>query len=132
MICLRTGAGKTYIAIMLIKHMSHQIRGEFFIDEQNKGAKRTVFLVPTVPLVEQQANAIRMHCDLKVGEYIGAMNVDSWDKEVWKYEFENHEVLVMTAEIFRVIIMQGFVSPSKVNLLVFDEVSPFQTKLAIN
>jgi len=36
-VCLNTGSGKTFIAVLLIKELSHQIRGE---DE-----KRTVFLV---------------------------------------------------------------------------------------
>ena len=40
--CLGTGTGKTYIAILVIKELAHQIRGSF----QN-GKKRTVFLVPS-------------------------------------------------------------------------------------
>ena len=38
---LGTGAGKTFIAVMLIKQLSHQILGPF------PGSKRTVFLVNT-------------------------------------------------------------------------------------
>ena len=41
-VCLPTGSGKTYIAIMLIKEMSNKVRRS--IDE---GGKRTVFLVNT-------------------------------------------------------------------------------------
>lgn len=41
-ICLPTGSGKTYIAVMLIKEMSHLIRPSL-----NAGGKRTVFLVKT-------------------------------------------------------------------------------------
>lgn len=40
---LGTGAGKTFIAVMLIRELSHQILDPF----SEEGAKRTVFLVPT-------------------------------------------------------------------------------------
>lgn len=36
-VCLNTGSGKTFIAVLLIKELSHQIRGE--------DGRRTVFLV---------------------------------------------------------------------------------------
>lgn len=39
-VCLNTGSGKTFIAVLLIKELSYQIRGDF-----NKNGKRTVFLV---------------------------------------------------------------------------------------
>ena len=41
-VCLGTGTGKTFISVMLIKEMAHQVRETF----QNKG-KRTFFLVNT-------------------------------------------------------------------------------------
>lgn len=41
---LGTGAGKTYIAVMLIKELSYQILDKPFTPET---AKRTIFLVPT-------------------------------------------------------------------------------------
>lgn len=40
---LGTGAGKTYIAVMLIKELSYQILDKPF----SKTDKRTIFLVPT-------------------------------------------------------------------------------------
>ena len=41
-ICLPTGSGKTYIAVMLIKEMSNSIRASL-----RNGGKRTIFLVKT-------------------------------------------------------------------------------------
>lgn len=38
-VCLNTGSGKTFIAVLLIKELSHQIRQE--------DGRRTVFLVNT-------------------------------------------------------------------------------------
>ncbi|XP_071962974.1 endoribonuclease Dicer-like isoform X2 [Antedon mediterranea] len=115
-VCLQTGTGKTFIAVMLIKELAHQIRKPY-----NVGGKRTLFLVNTVPLVNQQAEVIRKHTNLEVGKYIGAMNVDLWQKDKWLEEFEKYQVLVMTCQIFKDILQHGFMGLSKVNLIVFDE-----------
>ena len=71
--------------------------------------------------MSQQASVIKMHTDLSVGEYIGAMNVDIWDGRKWHQEFQKHQVLVMTAQIFLDILHHGFMGLSRVNLLIFDE-----------
>ena len=110
-VCLNTGCGKTFIAVMLIRHLSPQCLTE---------GKRTFFLVPLVPLVSQQASVIRAHTDLRVGEYCGTV-YDNWTKEMWIQELAKFDVLVMIDEIFRRILYQGFISLSKVNLIVFDE-----------
>lgn len=39
-VCLNTGSGKTFIAVLLTKELSHQIRGDY-----RENGKRTVFLV---------------------------------------------------------------------------------------
>lgn len=41
-VCLGTGTGKTFISVMLIKEMAHQVRETF-----QKRGKRTFFLVNT-------------------------------------------------------------------------------------
>ena len=96
---------------MLIKHLSPQILNE---------GKRTYFLVPLVPLVSQQANVIERHTDLRVGQYCGTA-YDDWDKEMWTQEWTKYDVCVMIDEIFRKILLSGFVSLSHINLLVIDE-----------
>lgn len=75
----------------------------------------------TVPLVHQQAETIAEHTDLKVKKFSGDMNVDSWNKSKWISEFVNGEVLVMTAEIFRIIVDHAFISLNKIRLIIFDE-----------
>ena len=79
--------------------------------------KRTVFLVKTgkdhldnrgpthlsasvVQLVEQQGGYIQRHTDLIVGKYSGDRGVDLWDKGRWASEFEEHQVLVFTSQVF--------------------------------
>lgn len=39
----------------------------------------------------------------------------------WQTEFENNQVLVMTAQIFVDILNHGYQSVSRINLLIFDE-----------
>lgn len=41
-VCLNTDSGKTFIAVLLTKELSHQIRGHY-----QENAKRTVFLMNT-------------------------------------------------------------------------------------
>lgn len=115
-VCLGTGTGKTFIAVMLIKEYEASIRIPF-----EEGGKRTFFLVPTVPLVVQQQKAIKCQTDLRVGGYVGDMNVDNWNKERWEKEFVESQVLVMTPDVFKVIIHHGFLKLSRVNLLILDE-----------
>ncbi|XP_064622182.1 endoribonuclease Dicer-like isoform X2 [Lineus longissimus] len=115
-VCLGTGTGKTFIAIMLIKELAHQVRTPY-----NSGGKRTVFLVNNTDLVAQQAKAIRHHTELAVGEYIGAMNVDIWDLTRWQKELQKYQVLVMTHQIFLDLLLHSFVKTSQINLMIFDE-----------
>lgn len=43
-ICMGTGTGKTFVAVLLIKHLLYQT-------QPGGGSKKTVFLASTVPLV---------------------------------------------------------------------------------
>ena len=65
-VLLPTGAGKTLIAaesIMLLWYASNNVA-------------KTLFLVPTIPLVAQQAAALRAHPDMPtVGEYNGELSM---------------------------------------------------------
>jgi endoribonuclease Dicer len=92
-----------------------------------------------VQLVEQQSDYIRTHTDLTVGIYYGDLGVDLWDKDKWEWEFENHQILVFTAQVFLNLIDHDFFCKLKkknflikkkknfilalnsVNLIIFDE-----------
>lgn len=133
---LPTGSGKTFIAASLIKEKAHEVAGSL-----SSGSKRTVFLVPTVVLAIQQAAYLRRHTHLNVKEYYGSMGVDFWGKERflhsknftfylivlqylllrWLVEFEENQVLVMTAQILADILNHAFFSVNKINLLILDE-----------
>ncbi|XP_068874283.1 endoribonuclease Dicer isoform X3 [Aphelocoma coerulescens] len=115
-VCLNTGSGKTFIAVLLTKELSYQIRGDF-----NKNGKRTVFLVNSANQVAQQVSAVRTHSDLKVGEYSSLEITEPWTKEKWSQEFSKHQVLVMTCHVALTVLRNEYLSLSDINLLVFDE-----------
>ncbi|WCJ38881.1 dicer-like 2 [Euphorbia peplus] len=110
---LETGSGKTLIAIMLLRSYAYMIRkpSPFF----------TVFLVPKVVLVKQQADAVRMHTDLNVGMFWGEMGVDYWNADIWRQHIEKNEVLVMTPQILLNGLRCGFFKLNFIKVLIFDE-----------
>ena len=84
---LETGSGKTFIAALLIK---------WIMAQPSQAGRKTVFLVPKVPLVDQQRDFLAEQTPLTVRGYKGAMGVDEWDKARWISEFEQSDCLVMT------------------------------------
>ncbi|XP_010556639.1 PREDICTED: endoribonuclease Dicer homolog 1 isoform X2 [Tarenaya hassleriana] len=111
---LETGAGKTLIAVLLIKSVYKDLLG------QNK-KMLAVFLVPKVPLVYQQAEVIRKQTGYQVGHYCGDMGQDFWDARRWQREFETKQVLVMTAQILLNILRHSIIKMEMINLLILDE-----------
>uniref|UniRef100_A0A3Q2PQN4 ribonuclease III n=1 Tax=Fundulus heteroclitus TaxID=8078 RepID=A0A3Q2PQN4_FUNHE len=115
-VCLNTDSGKTFIAVLLTKELSHQIRGSY----QEK-AKRTVFLVNSVSSVIQQAAAVRTHSDLQVGEYSDWKVASAWSDQRWSQEISTNQVLVMTCHIFLHVLRSQTLPLTKINLVVFDD-----------
>ncbi|KAM7276037.1 hypothetical protein ACFE04_017903 [Oxalis oulophora] len=111
---LETGAGKTLIAVLLIKSISQDLQ------KLNK-KMLAVFLVPKVPLVYQQAEVIRDGTGYQVGHYCGEMGQDFWDIRRWQREFETKQVLVMTAQILLNILRHSIIKMEAINLLILDE-----------
>ncbi|OQR67288.1 endoribonuclease Dicer-like [Tropilaelaps mercedesae] len=120
-VVLGTGTGKTFISVLLIKHFEHQVAGKWSAGPGRAGSKRTIFLAPTVPLVEQQASVLKQHLAVNIGHFVGAMQVDHWSSSQWEERFEQYGVLVMTPAVFKNVLLHGFMSLDRVNLLVLDE-----------
>ncbi|KAK6936912.1 DEAD/DEAH box helicase domain [Dillenia turbinata] len=100
---LETGSGKALIAIMLLRSYAYLLRKPSpFI---------AVFLVPTVVLVTQQAETVKMNKDLKVGKYWGEMSVDFWDANV----------LAMTPAILLSALACSYLKLDFIKVLIFDE-----------
>ncbi|KDP28399.1 hypothetical protein JCGZ_14170 [Jatropha curcas] len=111
---LETGAGKTLIAVLLIKSLCNDLQ------RQNK-KMLAVFLVPKVPLVYQQAEVIRERTGYQVGHYCGEMGQDFWDARRWQREFDSKQVLVMTAQILLNILRHSIIKMEAIDLLILDE-----------
>lgn len=69
----------------------------------------------------QQAKYIRQHTRLRVAYVYGDMNVDLWDEDKWICLFDMVDVIVMTAAILQHVLVHGFISMDRINLIVFDE-----------
>ena len=96
---LGTGSGKTFIAVMLIKHMRDQVTLN----------KKVVFLCNNVALLEQQAQVIEKTTGLRVGTYCGAHGVDDWDSARWRQEWSSHDVLVMIHQVMLDALSRGYI-----------------------
>ena len=142
-IVLATGSGKTLIAVLLIQHFSHQLgqrpeRNSSALSNQrtspnskataltaaaivsNTPRKWTVFLAPTIHLVQQQSKVIAQHTGLTVATFVGTRSTiidgDSWNAQAY-----GAHVVVSTPEIFLQALTHGFIFISDVNLLIMDE-----------
>ena len=69
----------------------------------------------------QQGGYIQTHTPLSVGTYCGEMGVDNWPSDRWNKELEDHNILVMTRQIFLDMLTHHHIHLSRVNLLIFDE-----------
>ncbi|KAL5210919.1 hypothetical protein ABZP36_006542, partial [Zizania latifolia] len=129
---LETGAGKTLIAVLLIKSVCDKMLRE-------KKKMLAVFLVPKVPLVYQQAEVIRDRTGYRVGHYCGEMGHDFWDARKWQCEFESkqanfflkiafaflishhYSLGFMTAQILLNILRHSIIKMDAIHLLILDE-----------
>lgn len=139
-IVLATGSGKTLIAVLLTQHFSHELGPRSVRDssvastnptdtsnskssiasDASTGPKWTVFLAPTIHLVEQQGKYISQHTGLTVATFVGT-HTSVIDKADWNNRVTAAHVIVSTPEIFLQALTHGFMHISKVNLLIIDE-----------
>ena len=94
---LGTGSGKTFIAVMLIKHMRDEVAQK----------KKVIFLANNVALLEQQAEVISKMTGLKTGSYCGAHGVDDWGRERWEKEWNDHQVLVFIHQVCQISVLSS-------------------------
>ncbi|CAO3629586.1 unnamed protein product [Mucor hiemalis] len=117
---LDTGAGKTLISVLLIKHiLTIERQKEKTIPNYKK--KLIFFLTERVSLVFQQASVIEANCDAKVETMCGDMNVDNWSAEKWRISYDNSDICVMTSQIFLDTLRKAFLRLEETSLIVFDE-----------
>ncbi|TFK25811.1 type III restriction enzyme [Coprinopsis marcescibilis] len=109
---LRTGLGKTLISVLLIRWMCTQEKAR---------DKAIFFLVPKVSLVEQQANYIHKETGLRTCRLHGALSLDFGNRRAWNKRFQEHDVFVITPQLFMEMITHSVWSIDKCSLIIFDE-----------
>jgi ERCC4-related helicase len=80
-----------------------------------------VCLVNTVQLAQQHAESIEDILEVRVGCWTSDTKKKSWHKERFRVEFESHDVIVATAQLFVDAIKHSFVSIAEINVLILDE-----------
>lgn len=119
-ICVNSPAGKTFIAVMLIKEMAVDIR-PMPMDFNKR--KFTIFIVSAEAQLELQAKVIAHHTDLVVAHYADEELLSTWEKEEWSCELLKCQVLVTTANFLQKLLECEYFSLVYVNLLLIDECS---------
>jgi Fanconi anemia group M protein len=105
LVVLPTGMGKTIVALMVIANT------------MLKGKGKVLFLAPTKPLVEQHAGFLRKHLlrfepVVFTGEVAPAARAESWSSS---------RLVVSTPQVIENDLLEGRISLSDVDLIVFDE-----------
>lgn len=114
---LGTGAGKTFIAVLLLKEYGLQLQTPF-----ESGGKRAFFIVDKVSLVDQQADHIECHTTFSVGKMHGNLNNDIWgNKAAFEQFMDTNNVVVVTAQVLLDLVDHAFFDLSQAAVLVFDE-----------
>ena len=67
LVWLETGAGKSFIAVLLMQELAYQTTAAYGCEN----GKRTLFLANSVALVKQQATYLDMHLNMKVKFFVG-------------------------------------------------------------
>ncbi|KAF8932138.1 hypothetical protein EDD21DRAFT_378171 [Dissophora ornata] len=113
-----TGSGKTLVAVMLIREMMQREQ-----DAQRSPAERKIcfFVVNNVPLVMQQASVIRANSAAEVIGLCGPKEANNLSQDLWAYVLDEVDVVVLTAQILLDVLLHGFLTMSKIHLLIFDE-----------
>lgn len=129
-VCLPTGSGKTYIAVMLIKELTSNETHKHI----KEGGKRTIILVKTgnsfsfycprissfvveVQLAQQHCTTIQKHFSSKVACYAGPSTPDLQNRTKWEQDFEENQILIFIGKKFVDILEHNIYC--KINQLVF-------------
>ncbi len=126
--CADTGAGKTLTAILLIQsfHRENGAPGDATGQHSSQPSqyfnKKSVFIAPTVELVNQQCLRIASITGLTCEAFIG-IELDKWSDEKWRYAMKDVECMAFTPQSLVNLIARGHrvFNTSSVGLIVFDE-----------
>ncbi|KAL4998324.1 ATP-dependent helicase dcl2 [Aspergillus recurvatus] len=111
-VAMGTGSGKTHIALLRIMH-----------ELENSDGKLIWFLAPTVALCLQQHRIISQYIPAaKSRTLLGLDKVELWTEQaIWDAVLEGIQVVVSTPAVLLDAMTHGFVSLSRLGLIIFDE-----------
>ncbi|GAP82698.2 putative RNase3 domain-containing protein [Rosellinia necatrix] len=115
---LDTGAGKTLIAALLLRHIVEQ---ELDDRQAGKDHRLAFFLVDKVALVHQQYRVLETNLDFPMDSFTGESSAAIYTQEFWDQIRNEKTVVVCTAEILHRCLWHSFIRMEHVNLLIFDE-----------
>ncbi|KAF2671699.1 hypothetical protein BT63DRAFT_177682 [Microthyrium microscopicum] len=115
---LDTGAGKTLIAVLLLRHVLDQ---EIEDRATGKARRYAFFLVNQTTLVFQQHSVLKCNLDHKIERVCGSMGAALWTKDTWEKLLKKAMVIVCTAEVLHQCLVHSYLTIEQINLLIFDE-----------
>jgi hypothetical protein len=121
---LPTGTGKTLIACHLISLRLEALR---IARESSEFGRVMIFIAPTKALLHQQIQYIKKNVpNVKATEFngeskFGEKHIDIWKTSEWKIHIQKNEVLGMTPDICRELIVNQLVPVKIIDLLIIDE-----------
>ncbi len=104
---------------MLLRHVLEQE-----LENRSNGCMRQTafFVVDKVALCMQQYQVIRANLPFPVIKFYGEMQPMDQVQSSWDEQFDKNMIVVCTAQTLLDCLSHGFISMSKINLLIFDEV----------
>lgn len=99
---------------MLLKEYTKQMKND---------QMKAIFLCPTIPLVNQQAEEIKNHTSelFRTKKFCGRYLPNSWDLNKWRREIDSTDLLVITPDTFCNILTKQYIDIKKICVLIIDE-----------
>lgn len=113
-----TGAGKTLIAVLLLRHTLDQ---ELERRASGHGKKTAFFIVEKLALCFQQFTVLESNLEHPIAKIHGDLAGMTNTKEFWESQFSDNMAVVTTAQVLLGCLNSGFISMKNINLLIFDE-----------
>jgi endoribonuclease Dicer len=126
---LDTGAGKTFISILLLRHRQEAAAAAnaaaLAATTPPPPPWKAIFLAPQVALVEQQSSVLSRHLSARVRKLVGA-DIESWSGDSyisnWRQTLTDIDVLVATPQLVVDMLRHAVVPGLWVfDTIVFDE-----------